>query len=293
MIIVKLIGGLGNQMFQYATGKALANRHGVELKLDISSFKQQLGEVITPRHFELDVFNCDIKFATEEEILEFEVLKSSRWKRILQRKMPNMFSKIYFSESGHLYHSVFNTLPKHVYLEGYWQNENYFKNIRSTLLKDFQIRQTMPTEVNKWLSKIKEAHSVAIHVRRGDYVNLSSANAFHGLCSLDYYESSVEHLQEQLKDLELFVFSDDLDWCKANLKFAQKINFVELKQLACWELFLMSQCQHNIIANSSFSWWAAWLNQTSNKNVCVPQNWFVNTPSSSIDIVAENWTVIE
>ncbi len=293
MIITKLIGGLGNQMFQYAAGKSLAIKKGVELKVDLSHLNKDAQGVYTQRTYELNVFNLKVAEATPEEISDFENLNSSKWKRLLQRNMPNMFAKTYFSESGNKYHPAFETLPKQVYLDGFWQSEKYFQAIRNILLKGFELKNEQSKNVQLLNAKIKSGNSVSLHVRRGDYVNLPSANNFHGLCSMDYYQAAEKLLQEKIGDCDFFVFSDDIEWCKENLKLNSRMHFIEHNEPACIDMYLMRTCKHNIIANSSFSWWGAWLNENANKLVISPEYWFKTIKSIDIDILPANWITLK
>ncbi len=292
MIVVKLLGGLGNQMFQYAAGRALATKHGVPLKIDISALKNDSKGAYTQRHYELDCFNIQATIATEKDLAAFQPFHNNQILRLAQRKFPFLFSSIYFAESGSQFNSTFNNLKSNSYLDGYWQSEAYFKNIRVQLLSDFVLKDSMPRSLETWCDKITSVNSVSMHVRRGDYVNLPSANAFHGLCSMTYYENAFSKLQAEEQNLEIFVFSDDITWCKQNFNFRVNTHFVEHTDKAYWDLYLMSLCKHNIIANSSFSWWGAWLNQHTNKRVFVPEYWFTNIKSHSIDILAPNWESI-
>ncbi|MEI6019621.1 MAG: alpha-1,2-fucosyltransferase [Bacteroidota bacterium] len=293
MIVVKLIGGLGNQMFQYAAGKALAHRHGVSLKLDVTGFDKATEGAYTQRHFELGCFKLQTEIATEAELKRFTRFEENRWLRVAQRKMPWLFSNTFFSESGSQFHETFLKLGANTYMNGYWQSELYFNDIRKILLQDFELNETMPKTLDHWFNKIQTINSVSMHVRRGDYVQLASANAFHGICSELYYQNALSKLQLDEKNVEIFVFSDDINWCKENLKFKTKTHFVDHAEKACWDLFLMRHCKHNIIANSSFSWWAAWLNEHTNKRVFVPEYWFTNIKSDSIDILAHHWESVK
>lgn len=293
MIITKLIGGLGNQMFQYAAGKSLAIKKGVELRVDLSHLKKNASGLYTQRDYELNVFKLNVAEATAEEISIFENLNSSKWKRLLQRNMPNMFSKTFFSEAGNHYHPAFETLPKQVYLDGFWQSEKYFQSIRTILLQDFELKNELSKHVQLLQDKIKNANSVSLHIRRGDYVNLPSANEFHGLCSIDYYQAAEKMLQDKIGVFEFFVFSDDMKWCKENLKFNSDVNFVEHGEAACIDMHLMRTCKHNVIANSSFSWWGAWLNENINKLVVAPEYWFKTMKSTDSDILPVNWITLK
>ena len=293
MIIVKLIGGLGNQMFQYAAGRALAQKHGVPLALDLSELNKDANGAYTQRGFALDAFSVNAVNASNVQVAPFLKFQSHQWLRIAQRYMPSLFPNVYFAESGSHYQNAFQNLGPNTYLNGYWQSEKYFENIRQLLINDFKLTQVMPDDVLWWHNKVASLNSVAMHVRRGDYVHLPTAKAFHGVCSVQYYKNAFQKLQEGENEIAVFVFSDDIGWCRQNLNFTDNIQFVSHKSIAAWDLHLMSVCKHQVIANSSFSWWAAWLNQHTNKRVYVPEYWFNNIRTKAIDILAQNWEIIE
>lgn len=292
MIIVKLIGGLGNQMFQYAAGKSLALKHGVALKLDLSDLQKKAEGAYTQRFFELDKFDIHAEIANEDEIRAFVKNKHSKIFRVLQRQLPFAFKHSYFAESGREFMSGFNNLGPNVYLDGFWQSALYFEIQRKQLLKDFTILEPMPAEVKTWEIQIGATESVAMHVRRGDYVSLPSAASFHGICSKEYYQNALQKLSRNNLTPEVFILSDDLAWCKDNLKFDVPTHFVNQSGHAIWDMHLMSRCKHQVIANSSFSWWAAWLNQYTNKRVFVPEYWYSHIHTQTLDILADKWEIV-
>lgn len=293
MIIVKLMGGLGNQMFQYAAGRHLAYTHNTVLKLDPSFFNAPGNH--TPRQYALDIFELKGVFASEDEINSFKNAPTGRYSRFLQRKFPSFFRHAYISESGHAYHNKFVHYPADSYLEGFWQSEKYFLPIADTIRSDFRFRIPL-TGLNKTLSdKIQQQQSVSLHIRRGDYVTNNEAAQYHGICSIDYYHNSVEYLHSKYSSLHLFIFSDDIDWVKANLHFDLPVDYINWNtgNNSYIDMQLMSLCKHNIIANSSFSWWAAWLNTNAGKVVIAPDNWFTDKAVTGWkDIYAQNWIII-
>ncbi len=289
MILVKLMGGLGNQMFQYAAAKSLACRHNVDVKVDLSFLKLDTKGNYTPRKYELDIFNSHIKIATDEDVKNFTKKVNTKYSRLLQRKFPLFYNSLYAVEKGSSYHPEFKNYPKNTYLDGFWQSELYFKKYELQLKKEFTFKNTLPKQLESYLIKIQTTNSVSIHVRRGDYVTLKSANEFHGSCSLQYYKSALEIILNTNSKVDLFVFSDDIDWCRQNFNFKFPLHFIEHNFEAHWDMFLMSYCKHNIIANSSFSWWGAWLNNNENKIVVMPKYWFKNIESKLINIKPNNW----
>ena len=291
MIITKLIGGLGNQMFQYAAGRALAELHKVPLLLDLSAYDAPPNESYTSRKFELDVFSINAQVAAPEHIKYF-LKDSGKLKRLFARFFPGTQKKMVLNEYGHLFYEDFFSCPPDTYLNGFWQCERYFNAIRPILLNEFKLKANVPQRIKSLEEKIRLNPSVSLHVRRGDYVHLKSANEFHGSISVHYYQRAMNFLAEKNGALNVFIFSDDISWCKENLKFPN-CEYVEHNEGAEWDLYLMSCCQNNIIANSSFSWWGAWLNENEKKLVMVPDFWFRNVKTESLGIMPEGWILIE
>ncbi len=282
MIVTRLIGGLGNQMFQYAVGRALALRRGTELALDLSAFaKPGRG---TPRQFALDAYELPVRLASAREIVRLKYGSAWRAKLKLRQRatylregVTNVFDP-----------AVLRAGPE-TYLRGYWQTEKYFLDAREQLVRDFAPRGgSAPGDL---MRAIEALPSVAVHVRRGDYLTDPRARASLGACSLDYYARAGAHLRQALGEPAFFVFSDDIAWAKANLTLPGPTTFVSRPEIAdADELLLMSRCRHQVVANSSFSWWGAWLNQNPSRLVIAPRQWFRRVESNSPDLVPESWT---
>jgi hypothetical protein len=284
MIITKLIGGLGNQMFQYAAGLELAKKWNVPLKIDVTHLNKNSNGVYTQRQLELSIFNLPINIANETEINLFQ---DSFLSKLLYRYLGIKNKYQVVNEIGQTFNSNFYNLSKNTYLNGFWQNQNYFKNSKNEVLNSFTFNQKIIDSCNEFEKQLLP-NSVSLHVRRGDYVTLSSANQFHGLCSIEYYANTVNYIENKLNsNLNIYIFSDDVEWCKQNLNIK---NCIYLKTTsAAQDLYLMSKCEHNIIANSSFSWWGAWLNQNNNKIIIAPKYWFNGVESENLGILPENW----
>lgn len=255
MIIVKFEGGLGNQLFQYAAGCRLAHKLGTELKFDLSVVKRPSFPG-NHDYYRLDKFNVREIFATPEEIA---ALKNFR-----------------HVQEGNFSLSDVLSCPDNVYLEGFWQDERYFADIADIIRREFTLKNPLGAAARYWQEKISAAQcSVSIHVRHGDYLSLESLQ-IHGVLPLNYYRHCVDQLKQLCPNLTVFVFSDNLNWCRKNFHFGVPTKFVAGEGLTdAEELHLMSLCKHNVIANSSFSWWAAWLNQNPDKKVFAPDPWFV------------------
>ncbi|WP_152184254.1 alpha-1,2-fucosyltransferase [Sulfurimonas indica] len=274
MIITKITGGLGNQMFQYAIAKSIALKNHDKFLLDISFYAKQ-----SLRKYELNLFNIEEHFAKPESFLS----KVTR--------------KIGFVSKGYYIEKEIAVFDKSVFeydniiLDGYWQNEKYFKDIRESILKDFTPKKELSHNVKEeYLDIIKGCNSISIHIRRGDYLE-KGTNEIHGVCDLLYYKKAIELLEQKIDNPKFFIFSDDISWCKDNLSFLNNPIFIDKTKSAIEDLELMKHCKHNIIANSTFSWWGAWLNENEEKNVIAPKRWFIDKEmnNQSIDIVPSKW----
>lgn len=291
MIVVKLLGGLGNQMFQYAAGLSLAQNKKTELLVDESYLIAETNNQYTKRNLELQCFNIDIKVASDKDIKRFNITRSNKYIRGLQRNFPFLFSNLYAAESGMAYQKEFFNFPKNTYLDGFWQSEKYLKNIESILEKKFIPKEKLNTENSDWLNKITNSESVSLHIRRGDYVINKNSQEHHGNLNFSYYNDALDIIKSKHSNIEVFVFSDDLNWCKENLNLEYKTHFVDANQKSNFhfDMYLMSHCNHNIIANSSFSWWGAWLNKNPEKIIIAPKKWFADESINTTDLIPAKW----
>ncbi len=289
MIISQIIGGLGNQMFQFAAGRALSLARGQPLRLDVSGFKDY------PLHqgFELNrIFDCQVDIATDAEVrsvLGWQYPALAR--RIVGRPGMNWVRRPGFVvEPSFGYWSELNNVPLDCYLTGYWQSLKYFEKYASVIRKDFSFQAQMVMDESSLAKQISQSHAVSVHLRRGDYVNDPSVNAKHGVCPLAYYEAAIRHISERVATPSFIVFSDDIGWARANLKIDFPSRYIDQNRGASSykDMYLMSLCQHNIIANSSFSWWGAWLNANDDKIVLAPKRWFLQAVST-VDLIPEDW----
>lgn len=287
MIIVNIIGGLGNQMFQYAFGYALAKQRDTLLKIDTTLFNNY-----GLRKFELKKFNINPSIASMQEIEEMKYKQIFFLEKLLRTvlKKNKPYSKYYYHEK-YFYYQKELIEKQHQYFEGYWQSEKYFKAYREELLQQFTLKNGLYRASKVYFEKIESTNAVGLHIRRGDYVNNPHTNSVHGTCSLEYYQQAMRLIDEKVNSPHYFIFSDDLDWAKESLTFITDITFVELgKEIPDHEeMYLMSRCKHNIIANSSFSWWGAWLNQNPHKTVIAPKKWFNDATINTDDLIPEDW----
>lgn len=276
------MGGLGNQLFQYALGRHLAIKNNTELRLDLSSFHYN-----PDRCFVLNAFNINAIEATPNQIPYHK-------RDVRKNRFRSRFSE-YFNTSTPIYNEPHFHFDENVlkckspkYLYGYWQSEKYFESIKDEILNEFRFKKPLIENSSLSFNKIRSTSSVAIHVRRGDYKN-------HGRLSLledNYYKKAFEEILIRVIDPSFFVFSDDIEWCQNHFKFGISVNYVEtFNDLIDFEL--MRLCKHHIIANSTFSWWAAYLSGFPKATTIAPLDWFKpNSSYTSKDLYLDSWLTI-
>lgn len=285
MIIVKIIGGLGNQMFQYSVGKCLAHLNDTHLKLDVSAFDEY-----RLRNFDLRHLGVNPDFATKEEIAA--LLPSHNFEKALQYFEPLKKRTVYREKYFHFDENVLK-LGTHVYLKGYFQSEKYFRPIENTIRNEFIFSADLIKKMSDLSSKINSGNSVSVHFRRGDISADAESLDYHGVIPESYYRAAFEIVKSKIANPVFYFFSDDINWVKKNFtipgtEFVSELmtkNHIE-------DLYLMSQCRHNIIANSSFSWWGAWLNDNPDKIVIAPEKWFNKGPKDTQDLIPAGWIKI-
>jgi len=292
MVIVKLMGGLGNQMFQYAAGRCLSLKNSCDLKLDLAFLKDKANKPkdFVFRDYDLDIFDLQIDFSSPEE--EFNLTRRSQNEtinRILNKllgKKKSYFKQPYFHFDPSFYHK---TPP--LYLNGYWQSEKYFKPIESVIRKDFDFKELIPQHSISLAQEIAQSNSICVNVRRGDFIN----SKMHAVAGADYYKKADQIIKSKITDPHYYVFSDDVEWCTNNLQFFSPVKYISHfhagKKFSHY-LQLMSLCKHFIIPNSSFAWWAAWLSNNSEKLVIAPEKWFNEGPKDTQDLLPEEWIKI-
>lgn len=281
IVISQLKGGLGNQLFQYAAAKSLAHHLQASLKLDITTFKHS-----QTRLFKLDYFCIPLEIAAKEEIGRFICFPS------LYRHSPKFFSiisKHIYREPYFHYNEHFFNLKKPIYLDGYWQSYKYFDSIEKVLREELTIKDVFIKHFSEKINELRNINSIAIHIRRGDYTIKRIAD-FHGVLPVKYYNEAIQIMTEKINNPKFYFFSDDINWVKENIQISHPHEFVtSYTKSAIEDFYLMSQCKHNIIANSSFSWWAAWLNPNPSKIVIAPKKWFNKSPHNTTDLIPNEW----
>ena len=291
LVIARLIGGLGNQMFQYAAGRALALRCGADFKLDLSGF-----ETYRRRRYELDTLPICAAVATKAELAEFDVDQERRSGLLdrIRRKLGfplGSRARLVYREPHFHFDPAMMALRAPVYLDGHWQSERYFLDCSDSVRRELTPTAPLDPDNAAVAAQIDAADAVSLHVRRGDYVSDPKTNYYHGTCSQQYYHSALEYIVARTQRLHLFVFSDDPEWTRHNLRFPVATTFVAANSAdrGHLDMVLMSRCRHHILANSSFSWWGAWLNPSREKIVVAPRRWFNAGASDSRDLVPQDW----
>jgi hypothetical protein len=319
MIIVKIAGGLGNQMFQYAAGLSLALRNKTNLKLDLSFFADRTLESYKYRDFDFDlqIFGSIWPIASQIEINQF--LRQRRWISMSERVANKICKMININESHHA--SLKSLLVKitkkfcsrviyvepnpsfqpsvlelrdWTYLEGFLQDERYFASIESIIREKFCLlpdETKLPPVTLKLANEIKSVESICLHVRRGDFITSPESVRLVGFCSLDYYLKALQELKSRGVSGRVFVFSDDVKWCRENFTSHEftVVGDEHSGPRASLHLWLMSLCKNFVICNSTYSWWAAWLSENPNKIVIRPSRWFKLPEWRNLDICPPSW----
>ncbi|MDQ6814473.1 MAG: alpha-1,2-fucosyltransferase [Bacteroidota bacterium] len=307
--------GLGNQMFQYAAGKSLALHKKVPLKLDVSSY-----EGYGLRKFELDAFfDLETEKATKDEVAQYQIKQpvKSVWNKILPNHRMHFYRMPYeeaaikrnvlqltellapshkrrtYIEPNYHYNHHFFKAGNNVLLIGYWMSWRYFQHFENEIRQDFKIKTDLVTHLYDIRNEILKNNSVSIHIRRGDFM-LRKNVQLHGIIPIDFYQKAIQEIARATTSVHLYVFSDDIEWARKNFKTTFPVTFVssEVTQTAVEDFYLMSICKHNIIANSTFSWWAAFLNSNPDKIVVAPKKWYDKTMYDYKDVYPQSWLLL-
>lgn len=311
MIILNLKGGLGNQLFQYAAARHLALVKNVPLKLDCwSSYKNDPFH----RSYKLSYFNIIENFISEDEISNL-LAKGEFFRKIIRFVSRKVKSRIliyiisqintcfklqYYVEKSLNYNEQLIRLKNKgiIYLDGYWGSEKYFHDIENIIREELTVKNVPDEQNQTMINEILAVESISLHVRRGDYISHPDASKVFGMCSMEYYDAAIKKLSEKIENPHFFIFSDDQEWVQKNLILPFPTTYVTLNgsEKDYEDLRLMSLCKHNIIANSTFSWWGAWLNSNPHKTVIAPKIWFrdplINAKVKFEDLYPAGWVIL-
>lgn len=297
MIIVKLMGGLGNQMFQYAAGRRIALRHNTGLKFDLSFLKNPpRGDI--KREYELHHLNVKGEISEGEEVRELKGRAISPLTRLGNRVRSRMGLAAHnpniMRESHFHYDERFHEAPDNVYLEGYFQSERYFADIADNVADELSVKSPLEGKNLNMAREIERVKGVSVHIRRADFVHEGKTHRFHGVLSLDYYKKCVRALEKSVKEPHFFLFSDDWEWVRENFHTPHSTTLVDINSPGYGheDMRLMSLCTHHIVANSSFSWWGAWLNRKEGKRVYAPKKWFAVNHMDTRDLCPRDWELM-
>jgi hypothetical protein len=289
MVTVNVIGGLGNQMFQYAFGRALALRHGYEFNLDVTDF----GWYRTHEGFQLEALGVRCKLATERQLAQLLGWRHRRWARRLRmyKRFPrrNTVVEPHFEFSARLLRA-----PDDCYFVGYWHSNRYFNDQAQQLRTDFVSADVDLSVYGDLPSEIASTESVAVHVRRGDYTTTVRGRNTFVPCGKPYYKKAVDLIRGRVSNPKFFVFSDEPSAVTHEqlIDTSHRLVNVQPRPPAYVELRLMMLCKHFVIANSSFSWWAAWLGDNPTKRVVAPRNWFADGSRDTRDLLPKDWILV-
>lgn len=309
MIITLFGGGLGNQMFQYAFGRRLSIKNSQPLKLDYHRYEGVIADSNKgDRIFGLNKFNISGDIASMKEISKFyKYYKTDtlirkffvKFYKYLNKNKP-FYAKPYIMEPGENYinfnKKILYYKYKNVYIRGFWQSEKYFKDIEKIIRHDFTLRGEQNKEYYEMLSKIKNCDSISVQVRRGDFVLNKELKKTYHECSPSYFQKAVSIIANKTNNPKIFVISDGLEWVKKNISFPYPTEYISHTGFTDnQKIMLMAACKHNVISNSTFAWWGAWLNQNPNKIIVSPRIWLndKNKNKSYVNnLIPESWIKI-
>lgn len=287
VIVLRLCGGLGNQMFQYAMGLRLGLAHGVPLLLDTATFAVDPQRSFQLHH--LRISGREVNATERAQVLPLAARLHPRLRRLFGRFLPRDPRSV--AEAGFTFDPAMLALRPPVYVDGYWQSERYFADHAEAVRGEFALAAPMSAARQLVRQRIRERVAVSVHVRRGDYVSNPVAAAYHGTCSPQWYVQAMARMETLVESPAFFVFSDDTEWARANLAAPAGTEFIDPQGDGrdFEDLHLMASCRHHIIANSSFSWWGAWLNPVPDKQVIAPAQWFAGAGHDTRDLLPSAW----
>lgn len=296
MIVVRLKGGLGNQMFQYALGRILSIKNNTELAFNIEAYEDKSPRMFKSnfaiRDYDLEVFNIKGRIAKKSEI---PLLYRMYGKGKLMVLIDAVRRRVFKHRAQELYTQRFNpymlSLGKNSYIDGFFQSPKYFIGYEDIIRQDFTLRNQPDTLIQEMYQDIVNHESLCIHVRRGDFVG----NRAHDVLQSDYYTNALSILEKQIKIEKIYIFSDDIQWCKDNMNFNYPTCFVTEEYCGArgeGHMYLMSAGKNFIIPNSTFSWWGVWLSTYKDKLVVAPKIWSKDPNIDMGDLILEDWITI-
>jgi len=289
MVIVRFKGGMGNQMFQYAFGRQLAYDLQADLKFDLTNllYRNNPPDFVY-RKYDLDVFKVTINFLHPSGLLS--TVFNRRNKKMSQGLRWLLMRNYAVLKEPHFHFDpqILPAAKEGVVYDGWWQSPKYFAGVEATIRQEFAFSRSIISESQELLQRIEQCNAICLNVRRTDFLKVDTLNA----TNLDYFLRAADFMAQQVGDPHFFIFSDDVAWCRENIKLSFPLEVVghEHKGYKFGNyLQLMTRCRHFIIPNSSFAWWAAWLNTNPNKQVVAPKNWFTDATIDTADLVPESW----
>jgi len=290
VLVVRIYGGLGNQMFQYAAGLSISSDRLEQLMLDTSAFGVGDSKNVTDRNLDILDFNLNIIHEDTKKVAHL------RFQRGFISKVLSHLNKKILNNYFYGFHPELYANKKLKYLDGYFQSDKYAEKINPLILKSFTLKPSLRNDISFFSKIFKENNFIAVHVRRGDYFNNPKTSKWYAICSSDYYQRGILFLKQHNPSFRIALFSDDIDWCRKNIpdlkdafSISEYAKEMGLPLRTSQELVLMSQCRHFVISNSTFSWWGQYLCKNKNKMVVSPSIWNLNPRSSKIDLIHPSW----
>lgn len=287
MSIVKVTGGLGNQLFQYSFGQFLHKNTGMEVFYYFDTVNNSRS--FTNRDHELSKFNLDFAIADQEAFSKYKIKNGllGRFKRKITQLLPFISDTYVVQQGPHDYPSKFQD----AHYDGYWQIYEYPETIKEKLQTHLQLGAEQLIKFKELINNFESENSVALHIRRSDYITIPANAKIFNVCDKKYYEDAIAIINSRVDDAKYYIFTEDMDWAKENFVGTDFV-FVEGNS-AIEDMLLMAKCKHNIIANSTFSWWSAWLNQNPEKMVVTPKKWYKGPLNETvINLIPEQWNRI-
>lgn len=274
MVIIKISGGLGNQLFQYAFGEFVKNKTGQEVKYDLGLV--QNNNRFTNRNLDIDKLGISLQLATKEEIKTFKKFPEKWWR--IERKLAHIFP--FFNPKMKVLndpHAQVDPLPN-TYYDGYWQRMEYIDEVKNQLLSQICVPDDFSQKYKDFLADLANENSVSVHIRRDDYLKIPVNAKIFEVCDIEYYKKAIKYIKSKVASPKFYIFTQDMEWAKKHFS-GEEFHLVQGNS-AIEDLLLMSKCKHNIIANSTFSWWASYLNTNPEKIIIVPEKWYKNSDSN-------------